>query len=39
MKLIDLSELELRISKINHPTPFDVLDIISQMYKELKNDS
>lgn len=37
MKFIDLNELEMRIKKLNKPTPYDVLEIITNMRKELND--
>lgn len=36
MKFIDLDELNARIKQLKKPTPFQVIDLITEMYKELK---
>lgn len=36
MKFIDLDELDARIKKLNRPTPEQVVNLITQMYAELK---
>lgn len=35
-KHINLDQLEKRIKAMGRPTPFQVIDLIAQMYKELK---
>ena len=35
-KRINLDELEERIKAWGKPTPFQVIDLITQMYKELR---
>jgi hypothetical protein len=32
---ISLDELEARLKQMSKPTPFQVIDLITQMYKEL----
>jgi len=36
MKLINLNDLEQRIKLITKPTPQQVVDLITKMYKEIK---
>lgn len=36
MKLINLDELNERIKAIKRPTPYQVIDLITAMYAEIK---
>lgn len=36
MRLINLDDLNTRIEQLNKPVPQDVINLIMQMYKELK---
>lgn len=36
--MIDLNELDGRIKQMNKPLPQDVVNLIMQMYKELKGE-
>jgi hypothetical protein len=33
---INLDELEARVKQLGRPTPYQVIDLITQMYKELR---
>ena len=36
MKFIDLDELNDRIKQLKKPTPFQVIDLITEMYTEIR---
>lgn len=38
MKLIDIDELDFRIKLLGKPTPKQVVDLIAEMYRELRQE-
>lgn len=38
-KLIDLDVLDERLNAIHKPTPYQVIDMIADMYRELKEET